>query len=375
MANSTEEEQKKEVKASKRNAKPNTQTREPTSLSCPKSNFLISGLALFIAVVSMAIALYAIQFNYKLQEKLVKKNTHLNDEIAQLKQTQTNNQEQVEAKKNEFKQTQEELQSKLEHLNKQLQTAMDQKLYQNQDWLLLKARNYLELAQINAYWSDDVNAAISLLLQADKLLEQLSSPKIFAVRQAVAKEIAQLKAIPKVDVTGILSQLDAAQVNVSTLTIQANIDEPESNGTIKTPKTAHPSAWQTRLQDSVHLLEKMVVVRRDDENIKPLMSPLYESTLRESIRMSLQEAQWAIINNNPVVYQLALKQASSNLKRAFNQNSKNTEELLKQLDDLQKIKITRERSVIELALPLLNQIIDNQQLLVNPANNGGKGEY
>lgn len=375
MANSNEEEQKKEIKPLKQNAK-----AEPGKLPqdqnppCPKSNFLISGLAIFIAFASMAIALYAIQFNYKLQAKLANKNTLLKAEIAQLKQTQTTSQEQVETKTNDIKQTQDTLQNKLDHLSKQLQTAMDQKLYQNQDWLLLKARYYLELAQINAHWSDNFNAAISLLQQADKLLEQLPAPKIFAVRQAIAKEIAQLKAIPPVDIAGLLSQLDAAQISVSNLTIQATIDQTESTTETETPKPTNPSAWQTRLQDSVNLLEKMVVIRRDDENIKPLMSPLYESILRESIRLNLQEAQWAIINNNPVVYQLALKQATLNLKRTFNQTSQNTTALLKQLNDLQKIKITQEKPVIDLALPLLNQMINNKELLVNPANNGGKGE-
>ncbi|MCL9685796.1 uroporphyrinogen-III C-methyltransferase [Legionella maioricensis] len=380
MANSNEEEQKKAIKPLKQNAKVESskQPQELNNSHHPKSNSFINGLAIFIAVASMAIAICALQTNYKLQANLANKNSHLKAEIkakiAQLKQTQTDSQEQVETKTNELKQTQGTLQNKIDQLSKQLQTAMDQKLYQNQDWLLLKARYYLELAQINAHWSDNFDAAISLLQQADKLLEQLPAPKIFTVRQAIAKEIAQLKAIPTVDIAGLLSQLDAAQISISNLTIQATIDQTESATEAEPPKTANPSAWQTRLQDSVNLLEKMVVIRRSDENIKPLMSPLYESILRESIRLNLQEAQWAIINNNPVVYQLALKQATLNLKRTFNQSSQNTAALLKQLNELQEIKITQEKPVINLALPLLNQMIDNKQLLVTPANNGGKGE-
>ena len=377
MANSNEEEPKKEIKPLKQKTKVDSskQPQELNNPSCPKSNFLISGLAIFIAIASMAIAICAIQFNYKLQTKLVNKNNHLKTEIAQLKLAQTNKQEQVETKTNDIKQTQDTLQNKLDDLSKQLQTAMDQKLYQNQDWLLLKARYYLELAQINAHWSDNFNAAISLLQQADKLLEQLPAPKIFAVRQAIAKEITQLKAIPIVDIAGLLSQLDAAQTSVDNLTIQTTIAQTEPTTETETPQAANPSsAWKTRLQDSVNLLEKMVVIRRDDENIRPLMSPLYESILRESIRLNLQEAQWAIINNNPVVYQLALKQATLNLKRTFNQTSQNTVALLKQLNDLQKIKMTQEKPVIDLALPLLNQLIDNKELLLTPENKGAKGE-
>ena len=120
--------------------------------------------------------------------------------LIKVKQNQIDSQKQIETKTNSMQQSQNALQSKLDNLNKQLQIAMNQRLYQNQDWLLLKARYYLELAQMNTHWSDNYNAAISLLQQADKLLEQLSSPKIFDVRQAIAKEISQLKAIPTVDI-------------------------------------------------------------------------------------------------------------------------------------------------------------------------------
>ncbi len=383
MANSSEE-QKKETKPIKQNQPiaPEKQAARKKNTTQSRSNAVLSGLSVFIAIAAVIIAVWSIQNNYTLQKKLSEKQTNLITEIEQIKQKQADNEKQIDTeidtKTNNFKQSQSELQSKLEDLTKQLQIAMNQKLYQNQDWLLLKARYYLELAQINAHWSDNYSAAISLLQQADKLLGQLSSPKVFTVRQAIAKEIAQLKAIPNIDIAGLLSQLDAAQASVSNLTLQTVVDQKKSDedSAVKneSTKNANRSAWQIRLQDSVNLLEKMVVVRRDNEHITPLMSPLYESVLKESIRLNLQEAQWAILNNNPEVYQLALKQAILNLTRTFNKASPNTAALLKQLNDLQQVKIAQEKPVTEQALPLLNQIIDNQELLIKPTNNGDKGE-
>ena len=187
-------------------------------------------------------------------------------------------------------------------------------------------------------------------------------------------EITQLKAIPSVDIAGLLSQLDAAQISVSNLTIQPISDENKSAAETKVQKTAISSAWHNRLQESVNLLKKLVVIRRDDEQIKPLMSPLFVSILRESIRLNLQEAQWAILNNDAIVYQLALKQASLNIKRTFDETSQNTQALLKQLNDLQQITIIQEKPSVELALPLLNQLIDHKELLVNSVSNSGQGE-
>lgn len=375
MANNNE----KEIQPLKQNPEPEPVKKSPEqkSTSCYRNNVLISGITIVIAVVAIGIALGTLQSNYKLQKKLTDENASLMTEVEQLRQKQMTSQAQLEANSNSIQQAQSTVQDKLDHLNKRLQVAMNQRLYQNQDWLLLKARYYLELAQINTHWSDNYNAAISLLQQADKLLEQLHAPKIFEVRQAIAKEIAQLKAVPTVDIAGLLGQLDAAQISVSNLTIQATIDENETDteADSQTPKTANPSAWKTRFQDSVNLLEKLVVIRREDEHIKPLMSPLFESILRESIRLNLQEAQWAILNSNPIVYQLAIKQAIMNLKRTFNQTSSNTVSLLKQLNELEQVKITQEKPTIELALPLLNQMIDNKELLIEPGNNSDKGEH
>lgn len=334
-------------------------------------------IAPLIAVLAIIMAAWSVYSINKLQKTLTDQQAELQTELEQIRQSRAESQTQVDTSIDQINQSNRGLQNKLDQLNKQLQIAMNQRLYQNQDWLLLKARYYLELAQINAHWSDNYTAAISLLEQADKLVQQLPSSKMYEVRQAIAKEIALLKATPRVDIAGVLSQLDAAQTSINDLTIQTTVEEnkPESSSVVdqETPHTANPSAWQTRLQDSVNLLEKMVIIRRDDEPVKPLMSPLYESLLRESIRLNLQEAQWAILNNNPVVYQLALKQAIMNLKRTFNTPSQKTTALLKQLNELQQIKIVEEKPVMELALPLLNKLIDNKELLTGNPTENNKG--
>ncbi|TID98295.1 hypothetical protein DIZ66_17770, partial [Legionella pneumophila] len=258
-------------------------------------------------------------------------------------------------------------------LNKELQTAMKQKLYQNNDWLLLKARYYLELAQINVHWSDNFNTSVALLQQADALLKGMNIPKIFTIRQTIAKEIAQLKSISVVDITGILSQLDAAQAAINNLSIQSVVDQQEVLNHITKSEESGKTGWRNRLQDSVNFLEKLVVIRRHNENIPPLISPLYESAIKENIRLNLQEAQWAILNNNPAVYQFALNQAIANLKRVFNESSQNTDALIKQLSTLQNVKLTQEKPVVGQAIPLINQMIDNKELLVDQANSK-KGE-
>lgn len=367
MANSNEDQ--KESKQLKQAAKTVEKKSEQNGSSSHKNNFLLPGLSLLVAISAIGIALYTLNFNKNVQNKLLDDNKSLSAELEQLKEKQTTIQDQIVVKTDNLEQSQSALQKKVNHLNKALQTAMTQQLYQNQDWLLLKARYYLELAQINTHWSDNFNATIALLQEADQLLSKIATPQIFDIRQTIAKEIAELKATSTTDIAGLLSQLDAAQITVSKLKIQSTFDEPKPSEDTKTQTNINPSAWHTRLQESTHLLEKLVIVRRADENYKPLISPLFESILRESIRLNLQEAQWAVLNNNPTVYQLALNQAAMNIKRTFDETS--TRDLLKQIAQLQQIKLTQEKPLAGQALPLLNQLIDKKELPGNKSKDTG----
>lgn len=308
-----------------------------------------------ILISSLALSCWSLVATCKLQKRLNNEPAQFKTLLKQQTKTQLKLQEELKTKLDNLKQAQNTVQEKIAQTDQQLQSFMNLKSMQNQDWLLIKARYYLEMAQLNAYWANDLNAAIVLLSQADKSLDKQQSPKIFEIRQAMAKEINLLKAVPKIDTTGLLSQLDAAQLSVSQLKSPALLDKTFEN---TDPTTNSTTNWQTRIINNVSSLKKLVVVRRDDEEISPLMSPLFESIIKESIALNLQSAQWAVLNHDTAVFQLALKQALANLKK-FDEKASDNAALIKQLSDLQKITITQPRTKIDLALPLLNKLISD----------------
>ncbi|HAT8858454.1 TPA: hypothetical protein JBE16_10690 [Legionella pneumophila subsp. pneumophila] len=373
MANSNEEQKKTIQPQQPSKVEPEINQQMKASFFSSKYLSLIISLISLLAFLAIIVSIYSIQLEKQFQNHQLVENKNLTDELGRIKAEQNTVQKLLDNNADHLQQIQRDLTSKMNNLNKELQTAMKQKLYQNNDWLLLKARYYLELAQINVHWSDNFNTSVALLQQADALLKGMNIPKIFTIRQTIAKEIAQLKSISVVDITGILSQLDAAQAAINNLSIQSVVDQQEVLNHITKSEESGKTGWRNRLQDSVNFLAKLVVIRRHNENIQPLISPLYESAIKENIRLNLQEAQWAILNNNPPVYQFALNQAIANLKRVFNESSQNTDALIKQLSTLQNVKLTQEKPVVGQAIPLINQMIDNKELLVDQANSK-KGE-
>ncbi|STX29885.1 uroporphyrin-III C-methyltransferase [Legionella beliardensis] len=309
---------------------------------------------LILVFLSLLLAAFAFYQNWHLKEAQKRQQKYLNHQITALKKQLNKASTTVSTSATKLKGIQANLNNRLSRLDNNLQSALKQRFFQNQDWLLLKARYYLELVQLNAHWGDDQRITTALLQQADEILQEVPEQQLFPVRQAIAQEITKLNALPKVDVAGLLSQLDAAQALVLQLPLQQNLINDQL--TTPTPTTTS-SGWKGKLDNSLSYLKKLVIVRRHEGDAQPLYSPLHQALLRETIRMNLQEAQWAILQKNTQVYKQALTQAITAIKNTFDNQAVNTQALLKQLQELQQQRLVYPRPVVDEPLVLLNQYI------------------
>lgn len=355
MANSNETPQE-EKKMPMDDQKPTTS--EPKQK--PAKNYLAI-LSLIIAIAAVATTIYTLQLNQQLHERFNDQKNQMTARLNDLSKQQSSIENSINSTGQNLKDTEKEIQDQLKGLHQQFKLTMEQQAYESQDWMLMKARYYLELAQINAHWSDNNKTTLALLQQADMILANISTQNVFDIRQAIAKEILLVKASSQLDIAGLLSQLDAMGQTINNLPmLSLPSAKATSTETQASPKT-NAKAWKERLQDSVNMLEKLVVIRHHDENIKPLLSPIYIAVVRENIRLNLQEAQWAILKRNNDIFQLAIKDAVNNIKRNFDSQSSETQALLSQLNELKELNLNQPRPDLAIALPLLNQLIEQKQ--------------
>ncbi len=244
---------------------------------------------------------------------------------------------------------------------KQMNTVLQSQTYRANEFTLLKARYYLELAQINATWGNNTQITSDLLNQADTLLTDIHEQRLLEVRRAIAQENAAVKAVEKVDVAGLLSQLDAAQDLTLSLKPQTLPGQLASTTPATTDAQKGTTGWRGRLQESLHTFEKLFVIRRIDADTQPFITPAYAGLLRERIQLALQETQLAVLQGNEALYQLTLNQAIKQIKQSFDLHESNTTALLKQLEDLQQRTIVQKKIDIGQSLLLLNQAIDVKQ--------------
>ena len=337
--------------------KASAHTANTANKSTPLPRLAYQALFTLLAVALFITVTYVLLTNLKQQTT---QNQH--DQLLQTALTAlTARQEQLAVNLNAMTQRlqsqQKTLQSQLHALSKQVETHSNVDTTLNQPWVLKKARYYLELAQINQHWSTDNATTVALLEEANALLQPIPDERLISIRQTLAKETESLKSITPVNVAEVMSQLSAAQTAVLSLPLTPTA--PTAKQTLSTAST-----WRENLQTSLNILEKLVVVRHHDPKEETTFSPLYQSLLREQLSMNLQNAQWAVLQNNETIYQQSLQQILKNLQPYILQKANAREPraklntFLTQIRALQEIKLTPSQPELSQSLIELNDLIN-----------------
>lgn len=180
------------------------------------------------------------------------------------------------------------------------------------DWLLAEAEYLLRVGNQRLMIEKDIRGALSALESADEVLAESDDIGVYPVREQLAKEILALKSIQGVDRTGLYLKLEAAIASVAELTTQALIHDqaPGFNMTEDTNAPEDGSNLFTRGWNRfLSTLKDVVVVRRMDETVKPLMSPDQSAWARLNLQLMLEEAEMAVLRGNQTLYERALEKA------------------------------------------------------------------
>ncbi|MEI6203757.1 MAG: uroporphyrinogen-III C-methyltransferase, partial [Enhydrobacter sp.] len=243
------------------------------------------------------------------------------------------------------------VQSQFKTLNRQVEVTLDIEQDQLEPFLLQKAQYYLDLAAINAHWSNNQESSLALLKEVNQVLNKITDPGVETIKQSITTDIEHLETLTSIDTTYLIKRLNVAQTTLEKLPFQSTTDDASK-------AQAGISSWREGLQRSLSLLKQVVIVHRHNEQELPLLSPLYQTILKERIGMALQEAQWGILQNNEPVYQEALQQAIEGIQRCFSTQDKATQNLLTDLKQLKDTSLIIKKPNFDQSRSALNQLID-----------------
>ncbi|TNE94846.1 MAG: hypothetical protein EP328_10830 [Gammaproteobacteria bacterium] len=251
------------------------------------------------------------------------------------------------------------------------------------DWLLAEAEYLLRIANQRLMIEKDIRGALSALESADDVLNESDDIGVYPVRQQLAREILALKGISGVDRTGLYLKLEAAIGSVHELTDQALISErapsfmaADDGATADAEgRNMVARAWD-RFKST---LKQVVVVRRMDEPVKPLLSPDQSAYARLNLQLMLEEAEMAVLRGNQPLFERALGKARSTIDSWYDGTEPRVRALSETLSELADRNVDPELPDISQSLNLLKERLAGRLASTNAsdtdkaASNGDNG--
>jgi uroporphyrin-3 C-methyltransferase len=234
-----------------------------------------------------------------------------------------------------------------------------------QDWLLAEAQYLLRLANQRLIMADDVVAAKALLGSADSILKELDDVTLYAVRAAVAADLAAVRAVPQRDVQGMYLALAALIEQADKLVI---FQMPEK---IERARVEPAEDWKGRLlqgyEAALLKLSDYLIIRRRDVPIEALMDPQWEGLVRQNLRMLLEQAQVALLSGNELLFRESLERAQHWLTEFFVSDEAAAKALADEVAVLREAKIALEMPDISRSLAAVDEALKQRM-----QNGGGE---
>jgi uroporphyrin-3 C-methyltransferase len=303
-----------------------------------------AGVAIGFAIMALVLALAAGGFAYLLWQRLQKIDHDLTGSLAELRQS---SQQSTDTLRNELNTQMDALsrqQTSLSERQQQLEDAVSAMRElagrDQQQWVLAEVEYLLLIANQRLQLQGDVPTAIAALNMADSRLRDLGDPGLLGVRRTIASEISRLKAVARPDIDGIALNLNglAGQVDRLALrTTKLRLPTAEHPGAESAP-AEHP-AWRTALNKVWAELKTLVVIRRHEQPVRPLLGPEEEFLIRQVLTLRLQAARTALITTDETLFRTSLQEARSWLDSRFDQNDPAVVSMAAELQRLESVTI------------------------------------
>lgn len=246
-----------------------------------------------------------------------------------------------------FAQTQEQLsqiQPKYQALQKnitQIQTFIQEKFSSNAARVQVNnAHQLIQQAQDSLFYLHDLDNALTALTLADKQLAELSSlAPIESIHNLLTQNIASLKALPQIDISNALTQLNTLQNQVMQLPLISSLSITKKTTNDVTSSTISKKKWVSAIQSSLRSFQQLVVIRHLDKPIEPLLPEVQQQYLQHNLQLLLQQAQWALLHRQQNIYQNSLQQAKEAIHKYFSGSFSTTQTLIQTITELEKINL------------------------------------
>ncbi len=205
------------------------------------------------------------------------------------------------------------------------------------DWMIAETEYLLQTANTALQMARDPDAAIAALEAADDRLQSLADPALTEIRQALAAELAALRAMPRPDLPGIALSLGSLAARVELLPTAGG---PQQQRYGEDQKGEAQGSGLARARSAVsNALRSMFSIQRDDSEIAPLLAPDERFFLFRNLALQIDAARLAALRGDQANFEQSLASARRWLQQHFDVEDAGVESALATLDELSGVQI------------------------------------
>lgn len=222
-------------------------------------------------------------------------------------------------------------------------------------WLLAEANYLVNLASERLVANKDILTARRQLQSALEKVTQIGGLQLQSVKRVLEDDLHELNSVKIVDSQVIWQQLSdmthhLLKLKMSNLTSELSVDE--------TPKELK-TGWREALKASYNEIKDLIrVTKYEQESFAPILDASEQDQLLQVMTLMIEQAKWAVLNQNQNIYQNSLNQLSSFLEKFFIQDSQ-AQGILTSIDTLKAQNVSVEAPDISRSKFALSQALSN----------------
>ena len=203
-------------------------------------------------------------------------------------------------------------------------------------WSRAEALFLMEIAQRSLVLDRDVTTAVAALESADSRLAAARDPALTAVRQQLASDLTQLRAVKIPDRTGLMTRLSAAEDEAGRIPVKGLIAVERDAA----DRPALPEGFFARAQAIIsNALAGLIRVRHVDERGGAVVTADEQLVRRQHLQLLLFTARTAVARHDQATYRTALASARQWLGESFAADESTTQSLLREIQLLEAMEI------------------------------------
>lgn len=209
-----------------------------------------------------------------------------------------------------------------------------------EDWSLAEINYLLQVAQQRLRLEHDIETALLALKSADERLQK-AGPLFLAVREQLTKDIQILSQLKIPDLSGMILKLGQFSNQAANLPLLQGLQGLPTEEKVVSQKSDKPHAndWSDIGEAVWQELQKLVIIRRNNQLENGLLSLEQRSLIADILRLKLENAKTLLLAKKTTLFHQELKDIGSWLERYYDQQNTQVSNLFMELKNMQQIQL------------------------------------